>query len=152
MARTNKNPAAKARKLNAQQHALELRRAGHGYQSIADHLGCSLAAAHGYVKDAMAEAKAQIDADATELKSEELSRLDGMLIGLWDAAKMGDYAAIDRVLKIMERRSKLLGLDAPVKVGLGGDKDAPPIGHKHDIQTFSDAELERIIASGLSGA
>jgi DNA-binding CsgD family transcriptional regulator len=152
MAKTNKNPAAKARKLDAQQQALELRRAGHGYQAIADRLGCSLSTAHGYIKEAMAEAKAQIDTDASELKAEEISRLDGMLVGLWDAAKMGDYAAVDRVLKIMERRSKLLGLDAPVKVGLGGDKDAPPIGHKHDIQTFSDAELERIIASGLSSA
>jgi hypothetical protein len=100
----------------------------------------------------MAEARAQIDTDASELKAEELSRLDGMLRGLWPDARKGSHGAVDRVLKIMERRAKLLGLDAPVKVGLGGDKDAPPIGHTHNIQTYSDAELERIISSGISGS
>ncbi len=151
MARTNKNSAAKARKVDAQGMALELRRAGHGYQEIANRLGCSLSTAHGYIKEAMAEARVQIDADAAELKAEEYSRLDGMLAALWDAAKLGDLQAIDRVLKIMERRAKLLGLDAPTKIGHGGDPSAPPIGHKLDMQSLTDDELEHIIRGGIAG-
>lgn len=40
----------------------------------------------------------------------ELDRLDVMLTGLWAAASTGDVSAVDRVLKIGERRDKLLGL------------------------------------------
>jgi hypothetical protein len=41
----------------------------------------------------------------------EIARLDQMLSGIWEQAKGGSFAAIDRVVKIMERRAKLLGLD-----------------------------------------
>jgi len=150
MARTNKNSKAATQKVSNQQQALELRRAGFGYQAIADAIGCSLGSAHAYVKDAMAETRAHIDVDAAELKAEEVSRLDGMLAGLWTSAKKGDVYAIDRVLKIMERRSRLLGLDAPARIGHGGDPSAPPIGHKLDMQSLSDTELERIINDGVA--
>ncbi len=146
MARTNKNSSKAASKVDNQRIALDLRRAGHGYQSIADRLGVSVSTAHGYVSDAMAESRAQIEADAAEIKAEEISRLDGMLCGLWDLATSGDVQAVDRVLRIMERRSKLLGLDAPVRVGHGGDADAPPISMQ-EIKTLSDADLERLIAA-----
>jgi len=42
--------------------------------------------------------------------------LDGMLAGIWQGARKGNVSHIDRVLKIEERRAKLLGLDAPTKV------------------------------------
>lgn len=150
MARTNKNSTKATSKVEKQRQALELRRAGRGYQEIADRLHVSLSTAHGYVDDAMAEARAQIEADASEIKAEEISRLDGMLAGLWDFATSGDVQAVDRVLKIMERRAKLLGLDAPAKIGHGGDPDAPPVGLQ-EIKSLSDAELERLIlAHGAS--
>jgi methylmalonyl-CoA mutase cobalamin-binding subunit len=34
-----------------------------------------------------------------------------MLNSLWDGAMRGNLLAIDRVLKIMERRARMLGLD-----------------------------------------
>lgn len=145
MAATNRNSAAKARKIEAQQKALELRRMGMGYAEIAHTLACSVSTAHGYIKTAMAEAKAQVSADAADLKAEEISRLDGMLRGLWADARKGNHGAVDRVLKIMERRAKMLGLDAPVKMAHGGDNELPPIQHAHSM---ADDELERIAASG----
>ncbi len=150
MAATNRNSAAKARIVEAQSKALEMRRMGLGYQDIANQLDCSLSTAHRYIQNAMADAKAQVQADAAEIKTEEISRLDGMLKGLWPDARKGSYGAVDRVLKIMERRARLLGLDAPAKIAHGGDQDAPPIGHRHDMQNLSDAELERIIADGIA--
>lgn len=152
MAATNKFSAAKARKLDQQAKAMELRRMGYGYQKIADQLDCSVSTAYGYIKEALTETKQQIEGDALELKAEEISRLDGMLQGIWQEARKGNYGSIDRVLKIMERRARMLGLDAPVRASVGGDGELPPIAHRHDVQTLSDTELERIAASASSSA
>lgn len=123
MAAKNTTSAAKARTLDRQKQALELRRMGKGYIEIAAHLGMSKSQAHRLVRAGLEDARAQIGAEANELKAEELSRLDAMLQGVWPDARKGGQGAIDRVLKIMERRSKLLGLDAPEKrehAGSGG--------------------------------
>jgi hypothetical protein len=50
---------------------------------------------------------------AESVRDVELRRLDRMLRGLWNKAVQGDPQAIDRVLKIMQRRAKMLGLDEP---------------------------------------
>ena len=50
---------------------------------------------------------------AETVRDLELQRLDRMLRALWEAAIHGDPQAIDRVLKIMQRRAKMLGLDEP---------------------------------------
>ena len=47
----------------------------------------------------------QIMRDTLEETAEQLVQIEN-----------GNYHAVDRVLKIMERRAKLLGLDAPAKV------------------------------------
>lgn len=41
----------------------------------------------------------------------ELVRLDQLQESIWDSAVGGDMQAIDRVLKVMDKREKLLGLD-----------------------------------------
>jgi hypothetical protein len=139
----NGTAARKAVKLQRQQAALELRRAGKGYLEIGNALGIGKSQAHRLVQAGLVEAKAQIATEASELKAEEISRLDAMLSGLWPDARKGQQGAVDRVLKIMERRARLLGLDAPVKLAHGGDADGPPIKAEH-VHTLSDAELERI--------
>lgn len=147
MAVVNKTKAATARSLESQRKALELRRMGLGYTEIAQQLGLGKSQAHRLVKAGLEDAREQIAAQADDLRSEELSRLDGMLAGIWPSARKGNVTAIDRVLKIMERRTKLLGLDAPVRLAHGGDADAPPIEAKH-VHSLTDADLESIIASG----
>lgn len=147
MSAGNKTSAATARKLERQVKALELRRMGKGYVEIAAALGIGKSQAHRLVQAGLADARAQVDADAGDLRAEEISRIDAMLAGLWPDARKGNHGAVDRVLKIMERRAKLLGLDAPVKLAHGGDKDAPPIKTEH-AHAMTDADLERIAASG----
>jgi hypothetical protein len=49
---------------------------------------------------------------ARELRQLELLRLDQLQAAHYKAAMGGDAAAISRVLSIMDRRAKLLGLDA----------------------------------------
>ena len=68
----------------------------------------------------------------------ELLRLDDMLFGLWPDARRGDNTAVVTVLKIMERRSKLLGLDMPVKqVNMTMTPD--------ELGRLSDDELAQLI-------
>jgi hypothetical protein len=133
--------------LQRQQEALELRRAGLGYIAIADRLGISKSQSHRLVQHALAEAKESVLADAVTLQSEEVSRLDGLLTSIWPNARQGNLGAIDRVLKIMERRSKMLGLDAPQRFAHGGDDKGPPIGLM-PMQSMTDEELMRL-AQGL---
>src|SRR5699024_2045667 len=53
---------------------------------------------------------------ADEMRTVELSRLDRLQRAVWGKAVKGDLQAVDRALKIIDRRSKLLGLDAPQQV------------------------------------
>lgn len=87
--------------------ALELHLAGATYDAIATAVGYSgRSGAHKAVQEALG---ALGDApEATEARATELARLDAMLVGLWPKARRGDVAAVDRVLRIGERRSVLL--------------------------------------------
>ena len=54
------------------------------------------------------------EAEAVEQhRALELARLDALQVGLWDRAVGGDVKAVNAVLRIIERRSRLLGLDKP---------------------------------------
>jgi hypothetical protein len=103
-------------RLNAaerQLEALELRRRGRGFQQIADELGYR--GASGAYQAVMAGLKLTLQEPSDEVRSLEVERLDRLIEGIWDKAVGGDEKAIDRVLGIMERRAKYLGLDAPTK-------------------------------------
>lgn len=96
--------------------ALELKKAGATYEQIAERVGFSeRGAAHRAVQTALKEVTAE---PAREVLQLELERLDAMLLGLWPAARKGKPEAVDRVLKIQERRAKYLGLDAGTGNGL----------------------------------
>jgi hypothetical protein len=91
--------------------ALELRKAGATYQVIADQLGyASPRGAHKAVASAL---KATLREPADGLRELELARLDSALLAIWRRVQSGDDKAIDRLVRIMERRAKLLGLDEP---------------------------------------
>lgn len=89
--------------------ALELRLAGLTYAQIGQQLGySSRAAAYTAVKEAMASQGGLDQARREDELETELARLDALLIALWPKARQGDVAAIDRILKIGERRAALL--------------------------------------------
>src|SRR5262249_7331072 len=63
---------------------------------------------------------------AGQVRALELSRLDELHRALWPLGLRGDLQAIDRLLKIAERRARLLGLDAPTKgAGVSREGDTP---------------------------
>jgi len=91
--------------------ALALRRAGLTYKDIAKALGCSEAHACKMVKREMARIAREMREDAEMILQLELQRLDEAQASIWPQVKQGHLGAIDRLLRIMERRAKLLGLD-----------------------------------------
>jgi hypothetical protein len=97
--------------LDRQIEALELRASGMRYQDIADKLGYKTpGGAYKAVKSALVKT---LQEPADELRTLEVERLDEMLADLWPNKHKPIYT--DRILRIMERRAKLLGLDAPTK-------------------------------------
>lgn len=98
-----------------QRRAVELRTQGWTYQRIADECGVSVSTAYAAVVRYLEETRAVSREHAEEIRRLELDRLDRMLAAFGPRAEDGDAAAADRVLRIQERRAKLLGLDAPAE-------------------------------------
>ncbi len=105
--------------------AIAMRRAGASFRTIASRLGCSTGAAHKAVCRVLERTLGDLAESAGALRALELERLDAMLMAIWPAATGGDPAAISVALRISERRSWLLGLDAPTRSELTGAEGGP---------------------------
>jgi len=55
---------------------------------------------------------------AEQVRALELERLDLMLVAVWPSALGGDIAAQQQVLRLMDRRARYLGLDAPQRIDI----------------------------------
>ena len=67
------------------------------------------------------------EADAVEQhRILELQRLDALQVGLWERAEAGDVKAVMAVLRIIEQRSRLLGLDKPEATPVGSGSVVDP--------------------------
>jgi hypothetical protein len=93
--------------------AVELRTQGRTYVQIAEQLEVSTSAAHKAVADYLEQTRAVSREAAEEVRRLELDRLDRVLAVVGPMAEGGDLQAVDRLLRIQERRASLLGLDAP---------------------------------------
>lgn len=112
----------KARELEKQ--ALRLRLAGATYQAIGDALGVSQAAAYKAIRRVLEKTVQQSTESADELRQVEITRLDMLYLKMSPLADSGSMGAVDRCLRIMERRARLLGLDAPAKTDITTDGQA----------------------------
>ncbi len=108
------NQEREIKAIDKQLEALKMRIAGRSYADIAEALDyASRGSAHKAVATAL---RKTLQEPADEVRSLEIERLDELLMSIWQYRMKPDY--LDRVLKIMERRAKLLGLDAPTKQDL----------------------------------
>jgi hypothetical protein len=90
--------------------ALDLFLAGHRWKAVADGAGyASEGAAYNAVQR---ELQRTLQPVADEVRIAETLRLDTLLTVYWPKALSGDGWSFDRVLRLMERRASLLGLDA----------------------------------------
>ncbi|WP_438470957.1 hypothetical protein [Streptomyces asiaticus] len=94
------------------------------------------------VRTALADRRAELNDDVDELRALEADRLDRLFfVAYKKAVRDQDLAAIDRTLRIMERRARLLGLDMPVRTELSG-----PDGGAVQIESVTTDELDALIA------
>lgn len=112
MAREPKNSARRAVAAERRIDALALRKRGATYDEIGKALGITRQSAHALVKTAMDDLREQASDGAAEVMVLELERLDRMFAGLYPDAANGNVQAVNAVLRIMERRARMLGLDA----------------------------------------
>lgn len=94
--------------------AYELKLRGASYRRIAQEMGISLGKAHNLVKQAIAE---RVDPLVEEYRGLELDKLEDAEAKLWVQIENGSPRQLPRnievLIKLSERRSKLLGMDAP---------------------------------------
>ena len=125
MARKKANPGQSEQAAERRVRAIELRKAGLSYRQIGEQLGVSEQQAWRDVKKALADLAEMEQDHAREYRQLELERIDALLTSLWVRARgrriahddgtvedvPPDYAAVDRVMRLMEARRRLLGLD-----------------------------------------
>lgn len=114
--RARKNPKEDVLRADKISKACAMRRAGHSYEEIAKGLGLQgRTSAWRYVQ-------AGIDMIVKEpveaVYKMELARTDALHKAYWDRALAGDHKAFLNIMRVMERRAALLGLDKPQKVAM----------------------------------
>lgn len=120
----NKRPKAIVT-LGREAEAIELRKQGLTYGQIGEMLGISEMGAHKCVSRALDKFKTELSEQTADVRQLELQRLDALFYGVWLKAQSGDPSSIGSAIKIMERRAKLLGLDAASKNELSGPDGGP---------------------------
>ena len=138
MAKSKVNPDT----VDKEKKVLELRRGGLTFDLIAQRLG--YASASGAHKAYMSACKRIVYEDVVEVRKSETDRLDIAQAAIWgDLTDTVNTDANTRaklvmaLMKIMERRARLLGLDMPTKAQV-------------EVTTYDrntiDAEVERLVA------
>lgn len=121
--------------------AMAMRAAGKQYHEIAEALGmANKSVAYKAVVRVLDQWQCETVESADMVRSIELQRCDDMLAALWPKALEGDPQAIDRIIKIMDRRARFLGLDATTKT------DITTAGGPIDFKALSIEELEAIVS------
>jgi hypothetical protein len=125
------------------QKALDLRKNGASYQLIASRLAISKSTAHALVLSGLQELNKDLLETADEVRRLTLERLDAATVKVMGKIGKGDMNAVSKLVLIEERRSKLLGLDAPTKLA-----QTTPEGEAvepYDFSKLTDSELKEMI-------
>lgn len=137
--------------------------AGVDYRTIAASLGVSLGTVAGDVKALLGEWREERIRAIDEFKQLHLTRLDVLLNGLWDKARNGDGYAIDKVLMIMDRQARIMGIDIVRVAGAVGRLDddearrilagaAGILGGAAQSDLLQDVDVEGLPTLPTSGA
>ncbi len=101
--------------------ALGYRKHGYTYHQIGEWMKCSHVTAYNLVKKSIKDIYRE---DACDLVDLELARLDDLQASIAEQALAGNLQALDAYLKIMDRRARYVGINAPTKLettGKNGD-------------------------------
>lgn len=136
------NTPVKLELLDKHMEWLELRRQGLTYQAIGDRFGVTKQA----VWDAVNRRVQKVEFEHVDAYREyELELLGVIQEGIMQKCVDGDLQAIDRLLRLSERRSRLLGLDRPVSLAIFAQgQDAPEVepmqAYKSNLQKLLTGE------------
>ena len=120
--------------------AVRLAATGMDYTQIAKQLGYhDRSGAFKAIRGALAAEQAEA---VEELRMLELARLDALQRSCWDAALEGDIASIDRILKIVQARVRLLGLDQAKDKPASGGGRLLSLSWQPDPEEWMDEYLE----------
>lgn len=114
--------------------ALELRMTGMTYEAIAKVLKIDDRNCRRDIIKAIKEIDREPSEEVLRL---ELMRLDVFLKAIYKKVEAGDLQAMDRAVKLMDRRAAYLGIDAPTKSVTA------------DVTTATPAEARRLIAAAF---
>lgn len=131
-----KTPRRDARSAARRKTALALRVEGLSLAAIGEKLGISKQRAHQLLATELAEvARERKDLAEHQLEA-ELAAIDFVIAGMAPKVAKGDAKAATAYLRAMERRAKLLGLDAPTKTDLtsGGAPITPSDPRWQELQ------------------
>jgi hypothetical protein len=134
------------------QRALEMRLAGSSYDQIAEALGyANRGGAHKAVDSALRRAA---KGPAELVRELEAQRLDSLQMHWWVKAISGDVLAFRAILRLMDRRAKLLGLDAPQKITTTVEMTDEQYARASELERLRAivAVLERARPAGVGGA
>lgn len=118
------------------QRCVELAAQGRTYDEIAATVGFSHRSA---ARKAVIAALSEVTVESvTNYRNVEIARLDALQAAIWPDALDGDVTAVDRVLKVIAARCRLLGLDQHDnnQGGVGGatlvspEWQGPPVDHR----------------------
>ncbi|MFF4408527.1 hypothetical protein ACFY1P_21815 [Streptomyces sp. NPDC001407] len=97
------------------------------------------------LREALDERAAALGDSTDQLRQLMMERLEKLFFPMYrQAIRNGDYQAVDRAVRIIERECRLLGLDQPTRTELSGPDGAPV-----QVEAGTLEELERLI--GLAG-
>ena len=148
----------------------EMRKAGMNYRAIAAASNVSVSTAYSGVNRVMKQIGRQLVEDHGDVVRMELERLDTLQRQLWPMTRphkivTGDgeeieippsLDAIDRVLKIMDRRAKLMGLDQAaglaITMGDGNRNGTPAFGVPEKVsgQISPESEARKLLEVALA--
>lgn len=108
-----KGQPPKASVIEREQEVVKLRRGGLTWDLIGQRVGLTASGAYNAYERSLARVVAD---DINQIRALETERLDIAQSAIWGKVLQGDNASIANLLRIMERRAKLLGLDQPTRI------------------------------------
>jgi hypothetical protein len=138
--------------------AFELRKMGLSYRRIASALDISESTAHAGVQRVLQKIGRQLAENNGDVLRMELERLDQLMSQIWPLTRERkleirdadgnpseitlppDLDAVDKVVKLMDRRAKLLGMDSITIQTGGGGSGGPMLGHTEKAGEVSPKE------------
>lgn len=103
---------AQAKRAETALKAYRMKQAGSSLWDIAEECQVAETAVGGMINEQLREAALLLDEGTKRtLLALEVDRLDALQKSIWRLAMSGDLPAIDRALRIIQQRAKLLGLE-----------------------------------------